>query len=146
VIVGFPGESEADVETLAGFLIGAGLDAIGVFGYSDEDGTEAATFDGKLDEDEIRARVEYLSTLAEELTAQRAEDRIGSTVDVLIERVSADGSAHGRTAEQGPEDGSTRVQGAPAGVRVGSLVAARVSATTGADLVADYASRTAVPA
>ena len=58
---------------------------IGVFGYSDEDGTEAATFDGKLDEDEIRARVAHVTALVEELTAQRAEERIGETVEVLVE-------------------------------------------------------------
>jgi MiaB/RimO family radical SAM methylthiotransferase len=56
VIVGFPGETEEDVETLCDFLVGARLDVVGVFGYSDEDGTEAATYDDKLDEDEVRAR------------------------------------------------------------------------------------------
>ena len=47
VIVGFPGETEADLAELERFLVGARLDAVGVFGYSDEDGTEAATLDGK---------------------------------------------------------------------------------------------------
>ena len=41
---------------LCDFLVAARLDVVGVFGYSDEDGTEAASLDGKLDEDEIRAR------------------------------------------------------------------------------------------
>ncbi len=49
VIVGFPGETESDLDELARFLTLARLDAIGVFGYSDEDGTAAAGFDGKLD-------------------------------------------------------------------------------------------------
>ena len=57
VIVGFPGETEEDLETLCDFLEHARMDAIGVFGYSDEDGTEAATLDGKLDEDEVRDRI-----------------------------------------------------------------------------------------
>ena len=48
-----------------------------MFGYSDEDGTEAAGFDGKLDADVIAERVERISALADELIAQRAEDRIG---------------------------------------------------------------------
>ena len=47
VIVGFPGETEADVAELERFLTEAALDAVGVFGYSDEDGTEAAQFDGQ---------------------------------------------------------------------------------------------------
>ena len=68
-------------------MVGARLDAIGVFGYSDEEGTEAATADGKLPESEIRARVEHVTALAEELTAQRAEDRVGEAFEVLVESV-----------------------------------------------------------
>ena len=73
-IVGFPGETEADVAELERFLSGARLDAIGVFGYSDEDGTEAAALPGHLAEDEVAGRVEDLADLAEELMAQRAAD------------------------------------------------------------------------
>ena len=53
VIVGFPGETEDDLATLCGFLEAARMDVTGVFGYSDEDGTEAASYDDKLDADEI---------------------------------------------------------------------------------------------
>ena len=48
VIVGFPGETDDDVAELERFLTAARLDAVGVFGYSDEDGTEAAGYDGKV--------------------------------------------------------------------------------------------------
>ena len=89
-IVGFPGETEDDLATLCDFLSEARLDAIGVFGYSDEDGTEAAAYDGKLDDDEIRERVEHVTRLVEELTAQRAEERIGEEVVVLVESVEDD--------------------------------------------------------
>ena len=85
VIVGFPGETEADLEVLTDFLVAARMDVTGVFGYSDEDGTEAAGFDDKHDDDEVRARVAHVSGLVEELTAQRAEERIGETVEVLVE-------------------------------------------------------------
>ena len=85
VIVGFPGETEDDLQTLCDFLVAARMDVTGVFGYSDEDGTEAATYDGKLDEDEVRARAEHVTGLVEELTAQRAEERIGEKVEVLVE-------------------------------------------------------------
>ena len=61
VIVGFPGETEADLEILTRFLEAARMDVTGVFGYSDEDGTEAAGFDDKLDEDEVRARVAHVT-------------------------------------------------------------------------------------
>jgi len=134
VIVGFPGETEADLAELERFLVGARLDAVGVFGYSDEDGTEAAGLDGKVDESEVRHRVERVTRLADELVAQRAEDRTGETVDVLVEETGG-ASAEGRAAHQAPEvDGSTTVRGA--GLVVGRIVAATVVASDGADLVA----------
>ncbi len=134
VIVGFPGESDEDLQTLCDFLVDARLDVTGVFGYSDEDGTEAATYDGKLDEDEVRARVEHVGALVEELTSQRAADRIDETVEVLVERV-ADGDVEGRAAHQGPEvDGSTYLLVSDA--QVGDLVRAVVVDSEGADLYA----------
>jgi ribosomal protein S12 methylthiotransferase len=137
VIVGFPGETEDDLETLCRFLVDARLDVVGVFGYSDEDGTEAAGYDGKLDEAEIRARTEHVTSLVEELTAQRAEDRIGEPHVVLLEQVSGS-AAEGRTAHQGPEvDGTTTVLGVGDGARVGDLVPVTVVASDGVDLVAE---------
>ncbi|HEY1134231.1 MAG TPA: radical SAM protein, partial [Nocardioides sp.] len=142
VIVGFPGETEEDVETLCAFLEAARLDVTGVFGYSDEDGTEAAGFEGKHDDDEIRARTEHVTALVEELTSQRAEERIGEHVDVLVERIDDEDGPEGRAAHQGPEvDGTTTlvtVDGdLPEGVRVGDLVPAVVVASEGVDLVAE---------
>ncbi|BAJ31122.1 MULTISPECIES: 30S ribosomal protein S12 methylthiotransferase RimO [Kitasatospora] len=135
-IVGFPGESEEDYAELERFVIHAGLDAIGVFGYSDEDGTEAAGYDGKLDQDVVDDRVARLSKLAEELTAQRAEQRIGSKVTVLVESVE-DGVVEGRSAHQAPEtDGLTTLLGAPDAV-VGRFYRAVVTGTEGVDLVAE---------
>jgi ribosomal protein S12 methylthiotransferase RimO len=134
VIVGFPGETEDDLATLCGFLEAARMDVTGVFGYSDEDGTEAASYDGKLDADEIAARVRHVTDLVEELNAQRAEERIGEEVDVLVESLD-EGEVVGRATHQGPEvDGSTYLVGSPA--VVGDLVRATVVETEGVDLVA----------
>ncbi|SNS10347.1 SSU ribosomal protein S12P methylthiotransferase [Actinomadura meyerae] len=137
-IVGFPGETEDDFEELAEFLSAARLDAVGVFGYSDEDGTEAAGLDGKLDEDEVARRVEELSELADELTAQRAEDRIGSRVRVLLEEKADGGGFEGRAEHQAPEvDGTVLVRGE--GLALGEIVEARVIGSDGVDLIADIA-------
>jgi ribosomal protein S12 methylthiotransferase len=137
VIVGFPGETDDDLAELERFLSLAGLDAIGVFGYSDEDGTEAATLAGKHDEAVVRDRVERVSGLADELVAQRAEDRVGEVLEVLVESLGPDGHrAEGRAAHQAPEvDGSTTLSGD--GLVVGRIVRARVVATVGADLLAE---------
>ncbi|WP_141577407.1 30S ribosomal protein S12 methylthiotransferase RimO [Actinomadura sp. WMMA1423] len=142
-IVGFPGESEDDFEELVEFISAARLDAVGVFGYSDEDGTEAANLGGKLDPADVAARVEELSGLAEELTAQRAEDRVGSRIRVLLEDKAeqavdgaADGAFEGRAEHQAPEvDGTVLVRGG--GLALGDIVEARVVGSDGVDLIAD---------
>jgi len=144
-IVGFPGETDDELGELRQFLVDAGLDAIGIFGYSDEDGTEAATLPGQLPADEIAQRVEELAALADELMDQRAQERIGEFHDVLIEEPidgdGSDGAARwrysGRTAHQAPEvDGTTEVlSGRP--LTVGDLVRIRVSGSEGVDLMAD---------
>jgi ribosomal protein S12 methylthiotransferase RimO len=133
VIVGFPGETEADVDELERFLTEARLDAVGVFGYSDEDGTEAEGLDGKLDEDEIAERVSRISELVEQLTAERAEDRVGDEVDVLIERTGAE--CAGRAAHQAPEVDGECVVPDGGGLAVGDLVRAKVIDSAGVDLI-----------
>jgi ribosomal protein S12 methylthiotransferase RimO len=135
VIVGFPGETRRDVGELVRFLEAAGLDAIGVFDYSDEEGTEAAGLPGKVATATIRRRYQKLLGLAEELCAQRAAERVGSTVEVLVDSV-ADGVVEGRAAHQAPEvDGSVTLVGGDAGLP-GDLVTATVTASEGVDLVA----------
>jgi ribosomal protein S12 methylthiotransferase len=157
-IVGFPGESTADLAELELFLGRADLDAIGIFGYSDEDGTEAASRPGKLADAEIARRVEEFADLADELMAQRAADRLGETLDVLIDEAApADetdrpdgvhpdpgysgngysGTFIGRAAHQAPEvDGVTTVRSATL-LAPGDMVRAVVTGSDGVDLVAD---------
>jgi MiaB/RimO family radical SAM methylthiotransferase len=136
-IVGFPGETTDDLRELELFLGDAGLDAIGIFGYSDEDGTEAGSLAGKLDEAEVARRVEEFADLADELMAQRAADRLGESVDVLIEEETGGGYL-GRAAHQAPEvDGATTIRTEPgAGPRLapGDMVRAVVTGSDGVDL------------
>jgi len=107
-IVGFPGESDAQFIDLIEFLSQAQLDAIGVFGYSDEDKTEGMGLDNKVASEVIGERVAELSTLVDELITQRAEARIGQMVTVLIED---EAEQEGRSDHQGPDvDGSTFVK------------------------------------
>jgi ribosomal protein S12 methylthiotransferase len=144
VIVGFPGETEDDIAELEAFLEGARLDAVGVFGYSDEDGTEAAGYDGKLPQEEIAARVERITSLTQELMAQRAEDRVGTEVTVLVEAAEdEDFECTGRAAHQAPEVDGECVIERGSGLAVGELVRAVVVGTEGADL--QVAPREAVP-
>jgi ribosomal protein S12 methylthiotransferase len=139
VIVGFPGETEEDVQVLADFLSRAGLDAIGVFGYSDEDGTEAARLDRQLPLEVVEQRRDRMADLVDALVAERAEQRVGETVQVLVEEIEE--GVVGRAAHQGPEvDGNVQVLPAGVDLRVGDLVTAVVTGSEGADLVAELRS------
>jgi ribosomal protein S12 methylthiotransferase len=136
VIVGFPGETEDDLAELEAFLTGARLDAVGVFGYSDEDGTEAEGYHGKLPADVVTARVSRISALVDELMAQRAEDRVGTEVEVLVEAAEdEDFECTGRAAHQAPEVDGECVFERGSGLAVGDMVTAVVVGTEGADLV-----------
>ncbi|MCP3818630.1 30S ribosomal protein S12 methylthiotransferase RimO [Streptomyces sp. A3M-1-3] len=137
-IVGFPGETEGDLAELERFLTGARLDAIGVFGYSDEEGTEAVSYDHKLDADVIAERLAHISRLAEELTSQRAEERLGETVEVLVESVDGEDGAVGRAAHQAPETDGQVVFTTSQGLVPGRMVVAKVVDTEGVDLVAEF--------
>lgn len=131
-IVGFPGETQEDFDDLANFITQAKLDAVGVFGYSDEDNTEALNLSDKVDAELIAQRVETLSSLADEMVSLRAQARIGENVRVLIEDAELQ---EGRAAHQGPEvDGTTTFIGT--NFEVGQYVDAVVIDSMGADLVA----------
>jgi len=136
-IVGFPGETEQEYQDLVDFINAAGLDAIGIFPYSDEDNTEALKLENKVDPDLIHSRTNQLTTMAEELVNQRAAERIGQKVRVLIEDEE---TQEGRAEHQGPEVDSTTFISTPgrptSGYKVGQYVEAVVVDVAGADLVA----------
>jgi ribosomal protein S12 methylthiotransferase RimO len=138
-IVGFPGESESEYKELLSFIDEAGLDAIGVFPYSDEDGTEAASLSEKISPDLVADRFREASSLAEEMVNQRTESRIGQEARVLIESIEGD-LIEGRAAHQGPEvDGVTYLENSGesslSGYHVGQYVDGVFVASEGADLV-----------
>ena len=169
VIVGFPGETDAEFAELEDFVLAARLDVIGIFGYSDEDGTQAATLDDKVDADVIADRERGLGRLVEKLITERATERIGSTVNVLVERVAAADDdkqqrtdVEGRADHQAPEvDGSTLLRTTSADVgtivraiaigtivramAIGTIVRAIVVGADGADLIAEPLELTAAP-
>lgn len=132
VIVGFPGETEADLEELIAFIEGAQLDAVGVFAYSDEDGTAAVDLPDHLPEHEVQARFEAVSKVALRVSESSALRRIGQSVTVLIEEPGN----LGRAEHQGPEvDGSTTIVSEQE-FKVGDFISAVVTATDGVDLLA----------
>ncbi|WP_019547238.1 30S ribosomal protein S12 methylthiotransferase RimO [Streptomyces sulphureus] len=143
-IVGFPGETEEDVAELERFLAAARLDAVGVFGYSDEEGTEALGYEQKNAPEVVAERLSRVSRLAEELTAQRAEERVGERLRVLVESFDSEDGPVGRAAHQAPEtdgvvvlDGFGSPESGGHELAVGRMVEARAVAAEGVDLVAE---------
>ena len=101
-IVGFPGETDDDVEDLAGFLRDVRLDWAGFFPFSREDGTTAATMENQVPGNVIGERLRYIQNIQDEITMEKNAATVGSTVRVLVDQVE-DGQAVGRSHREAPE-------------------------------------------
>jgi ribosomal protein S12 methylthiotransferase len=139
-ILGFPGETAADVRELEGFLEAARLDWVAFFAWSPEDGTAALDLDGRVPEATALDRVERVQELQDRLLAEAQEAWVGRRLEVLVERVTDDGTAEGRSYREAPDaDGVVRVEGAPGPVRVGQYLPVEVTAAQGPELLARLA-------
>jgi ribosomal protein S12 methylthiotransferase len=137
-IVGHPGETEADFRALRTFVRTAGLDRIGLFRYSDEEGTPAHGMRDKVSRGTAWRRFRALRAEARRAMREKQRALRGRVVRVLVDGPApeTDLLCVGRTAAQAPEiDGITYLTGgrAPAG----TFVAARITRTSDSDLVAD---------
>lgn len=99
LLVGFPGETEDDFEELLDFVNAYKLDRVGVFAYSDEDGTLAYTMDGKLDEETKEARVNAIMSTQMQVSIENNEKKIGQVFDVIIDEI--DGGSIASSLENG---------------------------------------------
>jgi ribosomal protein S12 methylthiotransferase len=111
LIVGFPGETEEDFNQLKDFIKEIKLDKVGVFTYSQEEGTPAALMDNQVDEEVKIKREQELMLLQKEISKSINKDKIEKNYDVLIEG-TYDGMFTGRSYEMAPEiDGTVFVKG-----------------------------------
>jgi len=142
-IAGFPGETEAEFEALLDFVRAAQIDRAGCFAYSPVDGAAANALPGALPDalrEERRAR---FMAVAEAVSAERLDRRVGATMQVLVDRVPALGrqGAVARSYADAPEiDGVVHVlppRKASTRLRVGEFARVRIVATQGHDLVAE---------
>jgi ribosomal protein S12 methylthiotransferase len=126
-IVGFPGETDADFETLLAFLEEIQFDRVGAFTYSPQEGTRAAEMDDDVPEPVKLERLERLNELQRLITGDRYEARIGQTVRALVDRVD-DEQTQARTVWQADDiDGVTYIVDGPA-LTPGSFVDVRLDA------------------
>ncbi|HEV2135171.1 MAG TPA: 30S ribosomal protein S12 methylthiotransferase RimO [Terracidiphilus sp.] len=140
-IVGFPGESERDVEVLVEFIDDARFDWLGVFSYSDEDGSGARALEGKLPKRTIEARRRRLMKLQQSISRQAKQNWIGREVTLLAEGESEETPLlwEGRTQFHAPEiDGKVYINdfGDLAGLEAGHFYKAEITEAHDYDVVA----------
>jgi ribosomal protein S12 methylthiotransferase len=132
-IVGFPGESDQDVEVLADFLRTARLDWAGFFPYSAEEGTPAALLGGHLPSDAIAERTRYLEEIQTDITAERNAEQVGRTIEVVVDMVE-EGAPVARSEREAPDiDGMILLDGGEAG----DWLKVRITGSYGTDTVAE---------
>ncbi len=139
-IVGFPGETDADYEQLRDFVQAQRFDHLGVFTYFQEDGTAAAELDGQLPDAVKQARQQDILSIQKRVSRERLKQLVGVPVEVLVDGVSDESEwiLRGRMATQAPDvDGQVYLLSAPAGVRAGQFVNAKITKASAYDLVAD---------
>ena len=104
-IVGFPGETDEDFAKLLGFVEAARFDNVGVFTFSDEEGTTSFELPGRVPKRVKESRRLKLMSLQKKLSPRRNRARVGDRVEVLVEGTHADSDLllRGRLATQAPE-------------------------------------------
>ena len=136
-IVGFPGETEADFEELLGFVKAGRFDNVGVFTFSDEEGTTSFDLDQRVEPEVKAERKDRLMALQKTLVAKRNAKRVGESALVLVEGTHEDTDLLlvGRTAAQAPEiDGRVILNDGTAGA--GDFVNAVITECHDYDFVA----------
>ncbi|OGI44139.1 MAG: ribosomal protein S12 methylthiotransferase [Candidatus Muproteobacteria bacterium RBG_16_65_31] len=129
-IVGFPGETEGDFETLLEFLEAARLDRVGGFTYSPVDGAAANVLPDPVPEAVKQERLARFMEVQAEISAEKLRRKIGRTIPVLVDEITPEGAAVARSMADAPEiDGVVRIADA-AGLAPGDL---RRVTITGAD-------------
>lgn len=137
VMVGFPGEGEAEFGELLGFIAEGNLDYLGIFEFSPEPETPAFEMRPRVPRDIATARAMIIMKTMQELAARHGRSMLGQEVDVMVDSVSPEVVGH--TAEQAWEmDGAIRIRNEPTGrpLSPGAFVRARIVEVSGFDLVA----------
>ena len=136
MIVGFPGETEEQFETLLNFVKEARFDRLGAFTYSPEEGTAAAEMPNQLEEDEKIARLDQLMMLQQSISMEINEDRIGTECEVLVDGFE-EGRFYGRSLLEAPESDGCIWLNADRELTPGEYVNVRIIDADAYDLVGE---------
>jgi ribosomal protein S12 methylthiotransferase len=125
-VVGFPGETEEDFAYLLAWLEQAQLDRVGAFKFEPVEGAPATTMDEQVPDDVKQERYEAVMALSARISEERLVAKVGTTIDVLIDRVDDEGGATGRSKADAPEiDGEVHLRDA-GGLKPGDIAVVRV--------------------
>lgn len=134
-ITGFPGETEAQFQTLMDFVQEIRFDRLGAFAFSAEEDTPAAAMDGQLPEDIRQQRLDTLMAAQQQISLERNQLRVGGQERILVEELRPDGQAVGRGAADAPEtDGTVLLQGADH-AEIGEFVTATMTGALPYDML-----------
>ncbi len=137
LIVGFPGETQEQFETLCRFVKTARFDKLGVFAYSPEEGTPAAALPNQIDEEEKARRLDVIMQLQQRISAEKLEEKIGAVLDVLVEEYDEESECFvGRTKGDAPDiDGKIFFHAND--LEAGDRVRVRITAALDYDLIGE---------
>jgi len=139
-IVGFPHKTQEDFEVLKDFIADQKFDRVGVFTYSQEDGTEAAKMDGQVPDEVKQERQAELMELQAQISADRLARHKGEILEVLVDGPSQEHELVkvGRTARQAPDvDGVVFLDKAPEELQAGMFAQVKITQTTAHDMVGE---------
>jgi ribosomal protein S12 methylthiotransferase len=139
ILVGHPGETEADFEDLKQFIIDFEFDRLGVFTYSHEENTHAHTLADDVPDDVKQKRAEELMALQEEISLKKNQEKVGKTLKVLFDRKEGDYFI-GRTEADSPEvDNEVLVNANLNFVRIGDFANIEITSAESFDLMGQVA-------
>lgn len=139
MLVGYPGETEADFEALVSFIKEMRFERLGAFAYSHEEGTPSYDLADQLPESVKQSRLERLMFTQRQISREQNAEQLHNEVEVLVEKQSPDSELVwiGRTAGQAPEIDGVTFLGNVDGLSPGTIVRARINQTNDYDLVGE---------
>jgi ribosomal protein S12 methylthiotransferase len=133
-VVGFPGETEADFNFLLDWLEVARIDRVGAFAYENVDGAAAKALPDHIPEEVKQERLGRFMAAASRISAEKLKDKVGQTIDVLVDEIRSDGVGVARSKGDAPEiDGHVYLKGYT-GLKVGDFQKARITKADSYDL------------
>lgn len=138
VMLGFPGETEAQFRLLYDFLQDEPFDRVGAFTFCPEDNTPAANMPDQVDEAVANARLDAIMRSQQQISLKLNYKRIGREYEVLVEKITKEG-CFGRSYAEAPDvDGVIKLENVPECVKEGDFVKARITQASAYDLKGEY--------